>query len=81
MYLRALSEGHLPENKSDFLDLLHQFMRKRNTPIGRIPSLGFKKRKSTNVSNVEKVNLNFLLISSYVIFMKRLDIVVSTVLV
>ena len=45
MYLRGLSEGHLPENKSEFLDLLYQFMRKRNTPIGRIPSLGFKKRK------------------------------------
>ena len=45
MYLRGLSEGHLPENKSEFLDVLYQFMRKRNTPIGRIPSLGFKKRK------------------------------------
>ena len=45
MYLRGLSEGHLPENKSEFLELLNQFMRKQNTPIGRIPSLGFKKRE------------------------------------
>ncbi|CAK8688092.1 unnamed protein product [Clavelina lepadiformis] len=43
MYIRGLSDGQLPDNKVNFLELLYHFMRKRNTPIGRIPSLGFKK--------------------------------------
>nr|CAB3262997.1 uncharacterized protein LOC100186329 [Phallusia mammillata] len=43
LFLHGLMDGKIPENKSAFLDKLYQFMRKRNTPIGRIPSLGFKK--------------------------------------
>nr|XP_026691519.1 uncharacterized protein LOC100186329 [Ciona intestinalis] len=41
--LRGLRDGKILESQSAFLELLYQFMRKRNTPIGRIPSLGFKK--------------------------------------
>ena len=44
-FLTGLHDRCILDDKSGFLDLLYRFMRKRQTPIGRIPSLGFKKRK------------------------------------
>lgn len=43
--LRGLMDGVMPESEAVFLKNLYDFMSNRNTPIGRIPSLGFKKCK------------------------------------
>ncbi|XP_052227861.1 AT-rich interactive domain-containing protein 5B-like isoform X3 [Dreissena polymorpha] len=37
-----IDQGKVSKDEQTFLMDLHQFMRRRNTPIGRIPSLGFK---------------------------------------
>ena len=44
-FLAGIHDRCILDDKSGFLDLLYQFMQKRQTPIGRIPSLGFKKRE------------------------------------
>lgn len=38
--------GDRPKGEQAFLHKLHKFMAGRGTPIGRLPSLGFKQRKS-----------------------------------
>ena len=44
-FLAGIHDRCILDDKSGFLELLYQFMQKRQTPIGRIPSLGFKKRE------------------------------------
>lgn len=39
------STTNIIDNKNNFLRELNKFMAKRNTPIQRVPNMGFKKSK------------------------------------
>ena len=42
-----IDKMRVSKDEQEFLFSLHKFMKKRNTPIGRIPSLGFKQSMSS----------------------------------
>ena len=43
--LRPSHKEHLEPEEDTFLKNLYQFMQERNTPISRLPTLGFKERE------------------------------------
>ena len=43
-----LDKMKVSKDEQAFLIDLHKYMKSRNTPIGRIPSLGFKQSKSSS---------------------------------
>ena len=43
--LRPSHKEHLEPEEDAFLKSLYQFMQDRNTPISRLPTLGFKERE------------------------------------
>lgn len=47
------------KSESSFLNELYKFMKKRKTPIHRVPHLGFKKSKTLNVFFNTKIFLLF----------------------
>lgn len=49
-----IDKMRVSKDEQEFLFSLHKFMKKRNSPIGRIPSLGFKQSKYSQVHKIEK---------------------------
>ncbi|KAG2455939.1 ARI5B protein, partial [Polypterus senegalus] len=81
----------LPEEQQ-FLDQLHRFMEKRNTPICKIPHLGFKKTNRSsdeaemiikfNIAyNIAKEELPFTKFKSEIILMKKNGLNVNPTLI
>lgn len=54
-----IREPMVENSEEQFLKNLYVFMKKRDTPIERIPNLGFKQ------SNYDKYNLNILDLPQY----------------